>query len=70
MTVNPQLMFINISLTNEAFSGSTVEEGNMIGLFLCGVQGDRDLHGVEVRKEHIAFDCPSKGQLAQVREKS
>ena len=33
----PQLMLIDKALTNEAFRGSTVKEGNIVGLFLCGV---------------------------------
>ena len=63
-------MLVDEALTDEALRGSTVEESDIIGLFLHGVQRDRDLHCVEVRKEHIAFDCPSKGQLAQAGEKS
>jgi hypothetical protein len=63
-------MLIDEALTNEALCGSTVEEGDIVGLFLCGVQCDRDSHCVEVWEEHIAFDRPSKGQLAQAREKS
>ena len=35
--VYPQLMLVDKASTNEAFRSSTIEEGNIIGLFLCGV---------------------------------
>ena len=35
--MHPQLMLVNKALTNEALRGSTIEEGNIIGLFLCSV---------------------------------
>jgi hypothetical protein len=63
-------VLIDKALTYEALRGSTVEESDIVGLFLCGVQCDRNLHCIEVREEHLTFDRPSKGQLAQAREKS
>ena len=63
-------MLVDKALTDETFCGSTVEEGDIIGLFLRGVYRDRDSHCVEVWEEHITLDRPSKGQLAQAREKS
>jgi hypothetical protein len=35
--VHPQSVFIDELLTDETFSHSTIEECNMVGLFLCGV---------------------------------
>ena len=32
-----KLMLVDKTLTDEAFRGSTVEEGDIVGLFLCGV---------------------------------
>ena len=35
-------------LTDEAFSGSTVEEGKEVGCFLHGVEGNWDSHSIEL----------------------
>ena len=35
--VHPQSVFIDESLTDETFSHSTIEECDMVGLFLCSV---------------------------------
>ena len=35
--VYSEFVLVDKSLTDEAFRGSTVEEGNIVGLFLCGV---------------------------------
>ena len=63
-------MLIDKALTNEALRGSTIKEGNIVGLFLRGVQRDGNSHCVQSGEKHITFDCLSKGQLAQAREKS
>ena len=62
-------MLIDKALTNEALRGSTIKEGNIIGLFLCSVQRDGNSHCIEIWEEYVAFDRPSKGQLAQARKK-